>query len=349
MRRALAEGAGANLTASLDGLTAETLSSQYQVTLRPFLTDSDARVRCATVEVLGKVLQAAIQVQSQPGAVPVDARGVAPFVESLQGDVLARLSDADVVVRTAAADVAADTGLQQAVPTIVETLGKMQSSKDGEAMASLAEALGRLRDMRALPLLERLSSDGDSAVARAAARAVGDITGKPVQTARRAPRPPAVPAEGLALVDRAVADPAHPLRAVIHTRFGGMTLRLYAMEAPLTVYSFVKLARSGYFDGLTFHRVVPNFVVQGGDPRGDGWGGPGYTIRCEYNPIWYGRGTVGMALAGKDTGGSQFFITHSPQPRLNGRYTVFAQVVSGVDVLDRLTEGDVMRVEVLER
>src|SRR5262249_35084385 len=94
---------------------------------------------------------------------------------------------------------------------------------------------------------------------------------------------------------------------------------------------------------------VPNFVIQGGDPRGDGEGGPGYQIRCEVNPRPYIRGAVGMALSGKDTGGSQFFITHSPQPHLDGGYTVFGQVISGMEVVDRITRGDVIRkVEIFE-
>ena len=89
-----------------------------------------------------------------------------------------------------------------------------------------------------------------------------------------------------------------------------------------------------------FHRMVPNFVVQGGDPRGDGWGGPGYTIPCEIDSAHFGTGAVGMALAGRDTGGSQFFITHAPQPQLDGRYTHFARVIDGQDVVDSLTIGD---------
>ena len=117
-------------------------------------------------------------------------------------------------------------------------------------------------------------------------------------------------------------------------------MRLFSADAPNTVLSFERLARRGFYDGLTFHRVVPDFVVQGGDPRGDGSGGPGYTIRCEINSHHYGRGAVGMALAGKDTGGSQWFVTHSPQPHLDGRYTCFAQVESGLDVIDSLQEGD---------
>jgi cyclophilin family peptidyl-prolyl cis-trans isomerase len=100
------------------------------------------------------------------------------------------------------------------------------------------------------------------------------------------------------------------------------------------------LARQGFFKGATWHRVVPNFVVQDGDPRGDGEGGPGYTIRDEINERPYLRGTMGMALDWADTGGSQFFLTHSPQPHLDGRYTVFGQIVAGLDVLDRIQPGD---------
>ena len=110
------------------------------------------------------------------------------------------------------------------------------------------------------------------------------------------------------------------------------------------------LARRGYFNGQTVPRVVPNFVVQTGDPRGDQNGGPGYSIRCEINEAPYDRAAVGMALSGKDTGGSQWFVTHSPQPHLDGGYTVFGRVISGMDVVDRISRGDtVLRVVVNER
>src|SRR4029077_18599098 len=122
----------------------------------------------------------------------------------------------------------------------------------------------------------------------------------------------------------------------------------YANEAPQTVRNFVRLADAGYFDGLVIHRVVPNFVIQDGDPTGTGSGGPGYTIRCEYNRLRYDTGMVGMALSGKDTGGSQWFITHSPQPHLNGKYTIFAHVVRGMDVVHKIVQGDqIRRIEIL--
>jgi cyclophilin family peptidyl-prolyl cis-trans isomerase/HEAT repeat protein len=128
--------------------------------------------------------------------------------------------------------------------------------------------------------------------------------------------------------------------ARVETERGTMELVLFSDDAPVTVDNFVTLARRGYFDGQRFHRVVPNFVVQAGDPRGDGNGGPGYAIRDELNPHRYRRGTLGMALSGPNTGGSQFFVTHAPQPHLDGGYTVFGQLRDGDDVLDRIVQGD---------
>jgi cyclophilin family peptidyl-prolyl cis-trans isomerase len=137
--------------------------------------------------------------------------------------------------------------------------------------------------------------------------------------------------------------------AVIHTKKGDIRIELFASDAPMTVDNFIELAKRGFYDGVTFMRVVPNFVIQGGDPRNDMEGGPGYQIRCEINQRPYTAGTVGMALSGKDTGGSQFFITHSPQPHLDGGYTVFGQVVAGMDVVNRMARGDVIqRVEIME-
>ena len=128
--------------------------------------------------------------------------------------------------------------------------------------------------------------------------------------------------------------------ARVETDRGAMELILFASDAPMTVNNLATLAARGYFDGQRFHRVVPNFVVQAGDPRGDGNGGPGYAIRDEMNQHRYLRGTMGMALSGPNTGGSQFFITHAPQPHLDGGYTVFGQLLSGGDVLDRIVQGD---------
>lgn len=128
--------------------------------------------------------------------------------------------------------------------------------------------------------------------------------------------------------------------ARVETNKGAFTFELRFDTAPLTVMHFIELAEDDFYEGVIFHRVILNFVAQGGDPTGTGWGGPPYMIRDEYSDLLYTRGTVGIATSGKDTGGSQFFITHTPQPHLNGRYTIFGQVFEGMDVVDKLVVGD---------
>lgn len=152
------------------------------------------------------------------------------------------------------------------------------------------------------------------------------------------------PAETLESADyRAMLEaPFSPL-AWIDTARGTIEMELFIGDAPRTVSNFIRLAREGFYDGLRFHRVVPNFVIQAGDPRGDSSGGPDTTIRCEIGEGFYMRGSVGMALDGKDTGGSQFFITLLPQPHLNGRYTLFGHVRDGFAVLDQIEPGDRIR------
>lgn len=122
-------------------------------------------------------------------------------------------------------------------------------------------------------------------------------------------------------------------------------IEFYPNEAPNTVANFEKLANSGFYNGVTFHRVIPGFVSQGGDPTGTGAGGPGYTIKCETegNPHQHVQGSLSMAHAGKDTGGSQFFIVHQPQPHLNGVHTVFGQVTDGIEHVLKMKNGDTMK------
>lgn len=127
-------------------------------------------------------------------------------------------------------------------------------------------------------------------------------------------------------------------------------IELFEEAAPKTVENFETLANKGFYDGVIFHRVIPGFVAQGGDPTGTGMGGPGYTIKCETegNPHKHVAGSLSMAHAGKDTGGSQFFLVHEPQPHLDGVHTVFGQVTEGMDVVLRIKQGDVMEKVVVE-
>jgi peptidyl-prolyl cis-trans isomerase B (cyclophilin B) len=139
-------------------------------------------------------------------------------------------------------------------------------------------------------------------------------------------------------------DPKKSYTATIKTNRGDIVLDFYPQYAPITVNNFVFLARQGYYNGVKFHRVINNFVIQGGDPTGTGRGGPGYNFQDEFknNPLRHERGVMSMANAGPGTNGSQFFITHSPQPHLNNRHTVFGKVTSGLDVVDAIRQGDEM-------
>jgi len=141
-------------------------------------------------------------------------------------------------------------------------------------------------------------------------------------------------------------DPKKNYRARMETDNGTMVIQLFAGKAPVTVNNFVFLAREGYYDGVIFHRVIGNFMVQGGDPTGTGRGGPGYKFQDEFHPDLRHnkRGILSMANAGPGTNGSQFFITHGPTPHLNDRHTVFGEVVEGEDVLMSIPERDPMKV-----
>lgn len=146
-------------------------------------------------------------------------------------------------------------------------------------------------------------------------------------------------------------DTKKTYRVRIETDRGVIELDFYPQYAPKTVNNFVFLAREGFYDGVAFHRVIPDFVIQGGDPTGTGRGGPGYRFEDEFagNPLIHERGVMSMANAGPGTNGSQFFITHSPQPHLNGKHTVFGKVVLGLDVVDAIRQGDRMvRVSIVE-
>jgi peptidyl-prolyl cis-trans isomerase B (cyclophilin B) len=140
-------------------------------------------------------------------------------------------------------------------------------------------------------------------------------------------------------------DPAKNYRATVETSKGTIVLELYPTYAPKTVNNFVFLAKQGFYDGLKFHRVLSNFMIQGGDPTGTGSGGPGYKFEDEVrnNPLKHETNVISMANAGANTNGSQFFITHSPQPHLNGKHTVFGKVIEGQDVVNAIRQGDVMQ------
>ncbi|PYR65496.1 MAG: hypothetical protein DMF88_19680 [Acidobacteria bacterium] len=200
-------------------------------------------------------------------------------------------------------------------------------------------ALSGLDPMTARPILQQALQDKDWALRVKAAMLLRDQGVTDTDAAiRPAPTRPMDDATRQSLL-----APQFSPHAFVTTDRGTIEIELAITDAPLTVTNFIDLAHKGFFNGIPIHRVVPDFVIQGGDPRGDGEGGPGYTIRDELNELPYLRGTVGMALDWKDTGGSQWFITYSPQPHLDARYTVFGHVVNGLEIVDRTQPWDTVR------
>lgn len=247
----------------------------------------------------------------------------------------------DVVVRANAAEViSSQPPSEPSTRALIEALPRAMRDKDlNDAALAILDALGKQKTATANEAIKTGLNSSDHLVRRRAvallkANGAGDFSDRigTVQTRNTT-------------LDyrRAMARAGKHVTATIVTSSGRFTIELSAEDAPLTVDNFVQLARKGYFNGQTIPRVVPNFVVQAGDPRGDQNGGPGYQIRCEINEAPFERAAVGMALSGKDTGGSQWFVTHSPQPHLDGGYTVFGHVIRGMDVIDNIVRGDVIR------
>jgi cyclophilin family peptidyl-prolyl cis-trans isomerase/HEAT repeat protein len=254
---------------------------------------------------------------------------------------LARLEADDPVVRATAAE-----ALGELCPASVgEPLRRAYEFGGRDttyvARAEALAALVKCDRESARSLAETALQDKDWALRLRAAKLLADLAPDLDTATAIRPAPSHLPAAAYGA--KGVVSPPYATHAYFETDHGTFQVEFGMLDAPLTVHNFVTLARKGFFDGLGVHRVVPHFVVQDGDPRGDGTGGPGHTIRDELNLRPYLRGTMGMALDGPDTGGSQYFITHGPQPHLDGRYTVFGQVISGMDVVDRLRQWDVIR------
>ncbi|MBN1504288.1 MAG: HEAT repeat domain-containing protein [Candidatus Eisenbacteria bacterium] len=281
-----------------------------------FRTDTDVRARAAAVVGAGKLR----------------GRDALSFLQQA-------CSDSDFVVVACACEALGEAGEPRASVTLLDTYEKWKNVPEPDVRIAAVEALTRLRAVGALEAYREALYDGDLRLRRTAYEAFNELWGRRVADSlwalsQAAFRPPTdVPADYDAATD------SYTGRATLATDKGEIVIQLLGRAAPNTVRNFVRLVERGYYNGLTFHRVVPNFVIQDGCPRGDGWGGPGHSIRCEINMERYSAGTVGMALSGKDTGGSQFFITHSPQPHLDGRYTVFGRVVEGMDVVDKIDRG----------
>ena len=258
------------------------------------------------------------------------------------------LSDDDLAVRASALEWLADYPVVAA-----EDLARAAAGRGADRLIDLGLNLVRALTARGLDqplerglvvrLLESLSRARELAVRRRAADGLDEL-GQP------RPTPGAVETGRTVEVYREIVRRTAGDRFVeLETPYGVICLRLECRRAPLTCLNFLQLANQRFYDGIIFHRVVPDFVVQAGDPGGDGWGGPGYTIRNEVTRIRYRRGVLGMALSAADTAGSQFFITLSPQPQLDGVFTAFGRVIAGEEILDQIVQGDsILRIREVE-
>lgn len=274
-------------------------------------------------------------------AIPDVLRALAAFKPQDMATVLrAHLKESDVVVRGTAADLLGDLPpSEENTRALADAWPQAANNVLNDAALSILDSLGKQKTAAANDLLKVGLKSGDHLIRRRAAdllkaNGAGDFFSQvgTVQTRNTD-----------ADYKRALGRIGRNVRAVVTTSKGSFTIELLPDAAPLTVDNFVQLAQRDYYRNVTIHRVVANFVIQDGDPRGDGNGGPGYQIRCEINQLLYDRGVLGMALSGKDTGGSQWFVTHSPQPHLDGGYTVFGRVVTGMDVVDKIARGDVIQ------
>jgi cyclophilin family peptidyl-prolyl cis-trans isomerase/HEAT repeat protein len=275
-------------------------------------------------------------------AIPDDLRALARSKPKDLAEILrSELKESDVIIRATAAELIGELSPDPAneKALIAALPGALADKTLNDAALSILDALGKQKTPRANDALKSALNSNDylirqRAVAALKAALAGDFSDRigTVQTRNTE-----------ANYRRAIGRIGKPIRATVVTTKGPFTIEFLPEDAPLTVDNFLQLARKGFFNGQKIPRVVSNFVIQAGDPRGDQNGGPGYQIRCEINEIPYDRAAVGMALSGKDTGGSQWFVTHSPQPHLDGGYTVFGRVISGMDVVDRIARGDVIR------
>jgi cyclophilin family peptidyl-prolyl cis-trans isomerase/HEAT repeat protein len=295
------------------------------------LADSDARVVAQALQALGRIVaDSALSLVERARAL-LGHRDAA--VRSVAADLLARHpAVADVDRLAAAFERAAADSFDDALLSALTTLGAIAGSGPEGRAAVTTRFVARAARPSDYLARRRAAEKLPAAAARWGPAA-------PIATGRTLDDYRAVVRRLLVPMVRGEAAP----RVTIESAGGELVIELFPAEAPLTVAAFLALVDRHYFDGSAWHRVVPNFVVQDGDPRGDGAGGPGFVLRDELNPVRYETGTVGMALSGPDTGGSQFFITHSPQPHLDGTYTVFGRVVSGTAVLGAIGVGERIR------
>ena len=309
--------------------------------------DPHWRVRAALADVLGTLPPEIASDRLRAMLDDADKRVISPVLASLarlkvtgsREIFFKHLEDADYSVRAAAAAAVGRTKPEGGAQALREAFKRALPDSAYSARTAALDALVEYGASEATETLRQAMQDKDWAVrvhadalltkldANAAPRTIGPVPSAPIAK----------------YDDPSLLAPTNSPHVFIETAYGTIEFELAVLEAPQTCRNFIELATKGFFNGLEVHRVVANFVVQDGDPRGDGEGGPGYTIRDELSERPFVRGTVGMAREWNDTNGSQYFIAHSPAPHLDGLYTAFGHVVNGIEVLDRIKPGDVIQ------
>ena len=320
---------------------------QFLFVLSGLGSDPDWRVRAAAAESLGRASGEARGPTLTAMLADADQRVVPAVLEALVAVeapeapelLLERLESPDVVVRATAARLLGELRPADAEAALAAAYDAAEPDASFLARAAIVGALAAYGGDEARDTLRRALADRDWAVRVRAAEELERL--EPAASARDDIRP----AQGQRRVDYAaphLTSPRVSPHVYIETGRGTIEIELAVLDAPLVTDSFMVLARQGFFDGLTFHRVVPAEAAYGGDPRSDDTGGPGFTLRDEPNQLPFLRGTVGLARGRADAGGSRFFITQAPQPHLDGRHTAFGRVVAGMEVVDALQTGDRM-------
>jgi cyclophilin family peptidyl-prolyl cis-trans isomerase/HEAT repeat protein len=283
----------------------------------------------------------------------IDALGTLPE-DTAQDALRAALDDQNIAVASTAVERIASRAKaekpildKEAVAPLIKLLYRLTAPADAESIAGIYSALAVLGDPASTEIYMALQSglsDSNAAIKNAAEEAKSKIyasTPMPqlkVKTVMLTASPAKGPKAG-----EPVNVPAKGTKLKVETTKGELTFELLVEDAPRTCANFADLAKSGYFDGLVFHRVVSDFVIQGGDPEGTGWGGPGWAIRDELSPVQYQKGAVGLALGGPDTGGSQWFVMHTYQPHLDTRYPLWGKLTAGQEIVDSIQVGDVIK------
>ena len=260
--------------------------------------------------------------------------------EDTTASILKSLDCLDMAVVTYAAGALAEKKVISSIGKLAEIYGKLKTPQDIEPMQAIVDAIGKLTEKSnevGVNFLKDVVASQHHLLSPAAAEYLKKMQ---VEVTPASKYPSSTKKILFSYEDICQLQ---PYTVEVETTRGKFIMKAFVREAPIASLNFYRLINKGLYNNLSFHRVIANFVAQGGDPRGDGWGGPGYNIPCEYNTVRYERGMVGMPLAGKDTGGCQLFITHSPQPHLNGKYTIFGKVIQGMDVVDLLQQGDTIK------